>query len=475
MGRRIDRLTDRPGEWSLAAQFALAGGIVMLLAMLLVGQWVAMRIEEAVVRNWANATALYMESFLAPISQELAQGQGLSPLAQRALDEVFTATALGQRVVSYKIWDARGRIIGASDKAGIGRQFPVGPDLARALSGEISAGRTDPAKAESAAEAALGADLLEIYSPVREVWSGRVVGVIEFYEHAEGLIDDIAEARRRSWVTVAAVCAGIGLLLWGIVARGSRMIETQRAQMRHQLDALRRLSEHNTALRLRVQGAAARAAAAQDQALRQIGADLHDGPAQLLGYAALRLDGLPTADAARLAEVERALRDAMREIRDISRGVALPDIAGRCPCDILSGLAEAHRARSGAAVALDCTAEALPELDVAVKTCIYRFVQEGLTNGWRHGGGLGQAVALRVVAGRMVLEVSDAGPGFAGDPATHDRVADDSAGPGSGLGLAGLRDRVEALGAQFEMAAGPAGGAMLRMILPLGPEGGQEI
>lgn len=459
----MTRMIDRLGKWSLATQFAVAGGIVMLAAMLVVGQWVASRIEEAVVRNWANATALYMESFLSPISQDLAASGTLSPIARRALDEVFSGTALGQRVLAYKIWKEDGSIIGASDATLPGRRFPVTAELRRALAGEVSATRTSAHDAESAAEAALAPSLLEIYSPVREVWSGRVVGVIEFYERAEGLMDDIAEARRRSWVTVASVFAAIGLVLWGIVARGSRMIESQRAQMRQQLERLATLSAHNTALRLRVQGAAARVAAAQDQALRQVGADLHDGPAQLLGYAALRLDGLPVVDQAapRLVEVTRAVADAIREIRAISRGVVLPDIAERCPCAIIAGVAEAHRARSGAEVALSCDPAELPPLDVAIKTCIYRFVQEGLTNGWRHGGGQGQAVALRVTGDCLVLSVQDSGPGFAAETVPQDD---------GGLGLVGLRDRVEALGGQFETRSRATGGAEIRMILTIGQE-----
>jgi len=70
----MDDLWRRKG-WSglsLARQFALAGGVVMLVATGLVGWFVAGRIEEVVVRNTANATALYMESFVAPLTKILA-------------------------------------------------------------------------------------------------------------------------------------------------------------------------------------------------------------------------------------------------------------------------------------------------------------------------------------------------------------------------------------------------------------------
>ena len=59
----MDDLWRRKGleGLSLARQFALAGGVVMLAATLLVGWFVSGRIEDVVVRNTANATALYMD------------------------------------------------------------------------------------------------------------------------------------------------------------------------------------------------------------------------------------------------------------------------------------------------------------------------------------------------------------------------------------------------------------------------------
>lgn len=456
------RILTRWHTLSLAAQFAWAGGIVMALAMLVVGQWVAARIEETVVRNWANTTALYMESFISPLSQDLAASDELTSLAHRALDEVFQSTTLGERVVSYKIWKQGGLIVDASDPAVMGKRFPVSEELQAAWQGRVSAELAHTGDAENAHEAAMGVPLLEIYSPVREVWSGKVIGVVEFYEKADALMADLSAARRNSWATVAVVFAAIALILWGIVARGSRTIEHQREAMQAQVAELAELSDHNRALRLRVQGAAGRSAALHDQVLRQVGADLHDGPAQLLGYAALRLDGLPVAGAAapRLAEVDRAVKDAIREIRSISRGVSLPDIATRSPRAIVEGLAEAHRARSGAEVRVDCADTGLPPLDVAEKTCLYRFVQEGLNNAWRHAEGKGQAVRLAMAGEAVVLSVRDAGPGFPVGRANPD-----------GLGLAGLRDRVEALGGTFEMRNAAGGGAELRMTLVPGQTG----
>jgi signal transduction histidine kinase len=86
----------------------------------------------------------------------------------------------------------------------------------------------------------------------------------------------------------------------------------------------------------------------------------------------------------------------------------------------------------------------LPEPGASEKISIYRFVQEGLNNAYRHGRGKDQAVRAGMENGRLVVEVSDGGPGF-GPPRAE------------GLGLAGLRERVESIGGQFETRTGPQG------------------
>ncbi|MFY9206761.1 MAG: hypothetical protein WAO67_13620 [Yoonia sp.] len=79
-----------------------------------------------------------MESFISPLSQELAETETLSPPARQALAEIFDGTALGERVVSYKIWMPDGLVVHASDAALIGQRFDPSDDLMRASGGEVS-------------------------------------------------------------------------------------------------------------------------------------------------------------------------------------------------------------------------------------------------------------------------------------------------------------------------------------------------
>lgn len=428
---------------SLAAQFAIAGGCVMLLSVALVGWLVVQRIEDGVVRNTALASAQYIDSIIAPLSQDLADADSLSPGAKRAIDELFHGTSLGDRVVSFKLWKPDGLVAEASDPALTGKRFEISKNLAQALGGEVSASFEDLNDEEDRHEHDLGLPLLEIYSPIREVWSGKVIGAAEFYEVATQLDKDLGSARKNSWIAVALIFSSIGALLYLIVLGGSRTIDSQRRALTERLAEVQGLNDRNRALRERVQGAAARFSAMNDQALRRIGADLHDGPAQLLGYAALRLDALrdSAADAGEVDRIERAVKDAIREIRTISRGLSLPDIEARSAADIVQSVADAHAARTGSAVAVTCDIPEGGALPAAVKICLYRFVQEGLSNAWRYGGAKDQEVSLTRSGGRLRLAVRDAGPGFGAGAA----VSED----GGGMGLAGLRDRVESLGGTF--------------------------
>ena len=87
-----------------------------------------------------------------------------------------------------------------------------------------------------------------------------------------------------------------------------------------------------------------------------------------------------------------------------------------------------------------------------MKACLYRFVQEGLNNAFRHAGGRGQTLRAEIVDGLLEVEVSDKGLGYAVTPQLWSN---------SGLGLVGLKDRVSSLGGTLELRALPEGGRAL--------------
>jgi signal transduction histidine kinase len=99
------------------------------------------------------------------------------------------------------------------------------------------------------------------------------------------------------------------------------------------------------------------------------------------------------------------------------------------------------------------------ELPTGHDLCLYRTVQEGLTNAFRHGHATRARVRLRFLPDVLIAAVEDNGRT---PPPNHK----------PGLGIVGLRERAEVLGGQVQAGAAPTGGFVLQLTLPLAQSGG---
>jgi len=457
---------------SLAMQFALAGSVVLLAGMIAIGVWVTRQIEDEVTRNTAASTALYMDSFVEPLLQELADGNTISLRAEQELDKLLKSTSLGREIVSFKVWKEGGLIVYSSHKSIVGQSFPTTPNLNRAWTGEVTAEFDTLDDEEDAMERVGGLPLvggpplLEIYSPIRESRTGRIIAVAEFNETAEVLKANLFAAVLTSWLVVGAVTASMLGLLSGIVLRGSRIIDSQRHALENRVAELSQLLAQNEKLHERVQRASRRTSEINEQYLRRIGSDLHDGPAQLLALAALRLDSLKSTILEMPEKVDRrsdldvvqeSLADALVDIRDICTGLTLPDLDDLSPANLLTKAAKEHERRTKTVVKVDI--QSAPDaIEKSMKICLYRFVQEVLSNAYRHAGGAGQRLTCRYDGGVFEVEASDTGPGF---------VSSDKAPTTHGLGLPGLEERIESLGGTLQIISAPGEGARLILSCPV--------
>jgi signal transduction histidine kinase len=459
---RLPNVVDHWNGQSLARQFLLAGGLVSVMATLIVGAFVASLIEEAVTRNSAASTALYVDSIIAPILPDMTTTEKLDESVERALDETLSQGALGRRLVSFRLWRKDGTILYANDKRLMGRKVPLSEDLKTAFSGKMVSQFNEIDSEEAGALTDASPPLLEIYNPILQPWSGEVVAVSEFYEIATDFERSLQSARLRAWLAVAAVIMAIFSLLSLIVLRGSRLIDLQRGMLNARVGELSHLLQQNQALNARVQKASQRTTALNERFLRRLGADLHDGPAQLIAYASLRIDSpailapqaVPEKREAEVSSIKTSLQEAMREIRSICHDLILPEIESASLHEVIQQAVRRYRERTGLEVGLSLGATGA-QASPAEKICIYRFVQEALNNGWRHAGGAGQQVLQRLERHCVIVDVVDTGPGF--DPTTVTSTS---------LGIAGLRERIESLGGRFEIASG-LGGTKVTMSLNL--------
>ena len=273
-----------------------------------------------------------------------------------------------------------------------------------------------------------------------------------------------------SRAVVAVVELGMAALLVAIVCQAGEEIDSNRRAARDRDGERARLMEQNAELRRQIEESHRRTVEINDKVLRRVGVELHDGPAQLISLALLRLDGLdpqrtPDGDAP-LEDYERvrsALQEALAEIRCISAGLALPELSCVSPSDALRLAVRNHERRT--ATSVRCDVDGLPhDVPAPIKSCLYRFAQEALYNAYRHAGGHGQTVRGKLNGNAIEVEVADAGPGF--EPGNQI--------VGNRLGLLGMRERVASLGGTFEISSRPGSGTRLTTRFEMAELGGSQ-
>lgn len=189
--------------------------------------------------------------------------------------------------------------------------------------------------------------------------------------------------------------------------------------------------------------------------------ELHDETAQVLAALNLQLGVIAErSDDSLLPALDRArtlLGEGIKSIRRVTRDLrpgALDDL-GLVPA--LRALARDFEDSDSFHVDFIAPPEP-PVLTADGEAALYRCMQEALSNAVRHGAGHRVEVVLETEGEWVSLTVLDDGPGFPDDTTTSLR--------GRG-GLAGIRERVGALGGDISMGNRKEGGARVRVALPV--------
>jgi signal transduction histidine kinase len=447
---------------TLARRFLAANFAILVVGGLVVGVWIGNTLERGIVDRTAAVTALYVESFVAPELQGLPADGSLPASSVDRLDGLLKTGPLGDLVVSLRVWSPSGTIVYGSIRELVGQTFPIQGELAAAFDGQVTADLSNLASAENAVERRQWSRLLEMYLPVRQSGSDQIIAVVEFYQLPDAIDSEVGQARLASWALVAAAIGVSYLLLFGIVKQGSDTITRQASALQRQVGELSSLLAQNSALSDKVRAAAQRTLTLNEQALRRISADLHDGPGQTLALALMRFDALKAADLQaeapppELEEIEGALQDALRDMRAIAAGLRMPELAELDVPEVASRAVSDHARRTGMPV--DVAMDGVPgQVALPIKIALYRATQELLSNAFRHGKGADVRLRLEADDQYLALEVADRGPGFEVD----------GLATVPGLGLAGMREQAELLGGDFEISSKPGVGTEARVRWPL--------
>jgi PAS domain S-box-containing protein len=214
------------------------------------------------------------------------------------------------------------------------------------------------------------------------------------------------------------------------------------------------------------QALAARQLQARDDERRRIARELHETTVQQLVALRLNLAALERSGAiagaserARLDESITLAERSMTELRTLSYLLHPPllDEAGLEPA--IRWYVRGFAQRSGLDVRLELS-DSLGRFPREVETALFRMIQECLTNVLRHAASPAAAVRVSQPPGRLVVEVQDWGSGMA-VPAGPRGFE----GPVIGVGLAGMRERIQQLGGRLEIESADRG-TVVRAAVP---------
>jgi two-component system NarL family sensor kinase len=196
----------------------------------------------------------------------------------------------------------------------------------------------------------------------------------------------------------------------------------------------------------------------QDDERRRLARELHDSVGQIL--AALSMNGstvysqvhkLDSVGAKAVFENMELVKQASREIRTISHLLHPPllEIMGLASAlrEYVEGFSERSKIEVGLTIPPDF--DRLPEV---LELAIFRIVQECLTNIHRHSGSATATIRIQREDGHMVVQVVDQGKGM-----LKDKQHESTVSGRSGVGFAGMRERLRQLGGTLDIRSDGSG------------------
>jgi PAS domain S-box-containing protein len=212
-------------------------------------------------------------------------------------------------------------------------------------------------------------------------------------------------------------------------------------------------------LEKRAQALSERVSRIQEEERRTIAQELHDSTVQHLVAAnltAMRLRSRDNGGSSQLwDDLEAALDEASKELRTFSYLLHPPKLRNRRLYASISDYAHGFARRCGIELDLRASRD-VDRLPVQHQKCIFRIVQEGLANVYRHASASRATVELRWMAKTLHIIITDNGAGLRSSRRSL---------PRAGVGIGGIRSRLRELGGDIRISRAFSGGTRVHAVL----------
>ncbi len=429
-------------------------------------------LRYALRQNSAETASIYISGIIAPLVPVPVEIMRPGSEAHNRMDQAIADAGLKQAIERLKIWGLDGTILYSTVPELVGKKFAI-DELKQAATGAIVFGTSDPERAQDHVGAQTHRPMLEVHVPIRDA-NGSVIAVGEFHKDITSL-----QARGDALTRLMWLLSGLTLLLgvatlFFFAKRSHATITRQERQLRQQYEGAAQLAQQNQSLRRTADELRRKAVQSNEELLSRVGAEIHDGPVQLLSIAMIGMGSTEENSAANKhgfkssrPQPTELVANVIEQLRTISTGLVLPELEDFPASEaILLAIAQ-HEQLTGAKIDADI-AELPKGISSGLKACLFRVAQECMNNSMRHAEGRGLKVVARHEDRNIKLVISDDGPGLL-STAADGRPK---------LGLLGVRNRVEAFGGNITLSSGEREGVVVTAILPVDgngqPFGGEE-
>jgi signal transduction histidine kinase len=200
---------------------------------------------------------------------------------------------------------------------------------------------------------------------------------------------------------------------------------------------------------------------------RRVSRELHETTAQTLAALKMTLGQIGRSVPRRNSKVHKLVKtsaslasDAVREVRFVSSFLHPPMLEETGLVTALRSYTKLFAERGGVPVKAEI-ANDFGRLDPGLELTIFRIVQESLTNVHRHARATSASVRIERDPNFVRVEIKDDGIGI------YHVLPDTSAQVSLGVGLAGMRERIDQLQGQFDIVSAVGAGTTIRALLPI--------